>query len=355
MLARFCSSPRRFRLRLRQKPILMGYVAMAGWLRVVLAAVVVGFACRPTSDVARELPGVKWTKRAVPEVPLAGIAWSGNQFAAVGWGVVLTSPDGLTWQKRVVPDDWFLEGVTWGGSQFVAVGRADEAGPIIATSPDGILWTERKAPDPQDRLPLLYGVVWSGEQFVGVGPNTTSTSRDGVSWTKRRVPDDWKLQRVAWGGSSFVAVGYRGHGFDANTPLIVASRDGVTWTVRSPPVADGRVMDVASSGARFVAVAVGGDAILTSPDGVTWAAQPVSVAGGLYAAGVTWGGGQFVVVGRAQNVLMSPDGVTWTLRTAPSRSSLSDVAWSGTRLVAVGYRPRGWLGYSATGLIVTSP
>ncbi|TMH41738.1 MAG: hypothetical protein E6H56_06985 [Betaproteobacteria bacterium] len=59
-------------------------------------------------------------------------------------------------------------------------------------------------------------------------------------------------------------------------------------------------------------------------------------------------GTEFVAVGGASNsgtILTSPDGVTWTQRASGTVNTLSGVAWSGTKLVAVGN----------TGTALTSP
>ena len=56
-------------------------------------------------------------------------------------GVILTSPDGVTWTTRESISDTSLYGVTYGNSTFVAVG----SGGTILTSPDGVTWTERAA------------------------------------------------------------------------------------------------------------------------------------------------------------------------------------------------------------------
>ena len=70
---------------------------------------------------------------------LDGVAWSGSQFVVVGYGTILTSPDGRTWTPQTpnISTLKLLDRVVWSGSQFVAVG----SGGTILTSPDGRTWT----------------------------------------------------------------------------------------------------------------------------------------------------------------------------------------------------------------------
>ncbi|CAK0765215.1 hypothetical protein CCP4SC76_4290001 [Gammaproteobacteria bacterium] len=65
---------------------------------------------------------------------LAGVAWNGYQFVAVGnSGTLLTSPNGMNWTRRDSGTPNGLTGVSWNGNQFLAVG---EVGTIL-TNPCG--------------------------------------------------------------------------------------------------------------------------------------------------------------------------------------------------------------------------
>ncbi|MBI1821274.1 MAG: hypothetical protein HY036_00400 [Nitrospirae bacterium] len=60
----------------------------------------------------------------------------------MGGGIILTSPDGITWTARTSGTTNSLTGVVWSGSQFVAVG-GNYQGVVVLTSPDGITWMTR--------------------------------------------------------------------------------------------------------------------------------------------------------------------------------------------------------------------
>ncbi len=77
--------------------------------------------------------------------------------------------------------------------------------------------------------------------------------------------------------------------------------------------------------------------------GDSWTSRASGVAADLY--GVAWTGTRLVAVGDNGTVLTSPDGVTWTPQASGVSARLYGVAWTGTQLVAVG----------ESGTIVTSP
>jgi len=297
--------------------------------------------------------GMQWNQRKAGEGRLSGIAWSGNQFAAVGYWWILTSSDGLAWKSSIYPRSR-LNNITWDGSQFVAVGYEVQGGmhkpstPLIVTSADGVDWTQHSAPASAG---ILTSVAWSGKQFVAVGWGDPLTSSDGVTWNVVSLPVEGRLESVVWGTSQFVAVGQ----VTGSKSLILTSLDGTTWTPLTTP---GKGLGgVVWSGERFVAV--GNGTILTSLDGSTWDEQKMPVDGEL--KGVTWSGTQLVAVGRTQPstrevtrplILTSTDGVTWTQSKSQSDGSLWAIVWNGTRFVAVGQTRSGRY-YDA--LIMTSP
>ncbi|MFZ1640435.1 MAG: Calx-beta domain-containing protein [Candidatus Contendobacter sp.] len=112
---------------------------------------------------------------------LLSIAWSGDQFVAVGTGgAILTSPDGATWTAITpAPTTQDLYGVAWSGQRFVVVGKSG----TILTSPDGATWT---AITPSPTTQPLYGITWAGGQFAAVGEGgAILTSADGLNWIVR--------------------------------------------------------------------------------------------------------------------------------------------------------------------------
>lgn len=89
------------------------------------------------------------------------------------------------------------------------------------------------------------------------------------------------------------------------------------------------------TGSQFVAVGLlGFDGIIaTSPDGLTWTHRTVPTPSRSL-AGLAWSGTRLVAVGDNGTALTSPDGVAWTLQA--TGATLSTVVWTGTSFVAVG-------------------
>jgi len=104
--------------------------------------------------------GITWTRRADIPINLNGVVWSGTQFVAVGNGI-FTSADGITWTQR---DSSSANSISWSGSQYAAVGGGWSSGLILA-SPDGVTWTSQTF----DSTMILQSVAWGGNHFVAVG------------------------------------------------------------------------------------------------------------------------------------------------------------------------------------------
>jgi hypothetical protein len=222
----------------------------------------------------RALPA-DWTGSNTTNSYLGDVTYGGGQFVAVGYNFgagnilrasVLTSPDGSAWTSRSLPSDYYslLNSVAYNGGLFVAVGEytfnysiAGQHDDGILTSPDGITWTRRTLPDrTADSYSYLRSVTYGGGQFVAVGTrlNPTAatsteavilTSLDGISWTSRTSPvvipanTSLSFTRVVNGGGQYVAVG---NVFNTSTSgsanqsgFIISSTDGITWTNRTLP------------------------------------------------------------------------------------------------------------------------
>jgi hypothetical protein len=123
----------------------------------------------------------------------------------------------------------------------------------------------------------LVAVAFGNGTFVAVGGATTnaavSTSTDGVSWTTQTNTIGRVLTDVAYGASTFVAVG-------ANGMITTAADTAVgTWTTRTSGTTDG-FNSVIYSGSSFYACT--SNDVYSSTNGVTWTKITLT-AGGLIA------------------------------------------------------------------------
>ena len=111
---------------------------------------------------------------------LAGIAVNAaGKLATIGTnGVILTSPDGITWTPRVSNTGASLLAIVAAGNQFITVG----AGGRIVVSSSGNTWNVAQS----KTASTLAGITWSGAQFVAVGASgAVATSTDGVTWSSQ--------------------------------------------------------------------------------------------------------------------------------------------------------------------------
>jgi hypothetical protein len=193
------------------------------------------------SEILSSSDGITWSSSTpATDDDLSGVAYGNNQFVAVGsdngtlGGAVLTSPDGVAWTRHTTGTNITLFAVAYGKDQFVAVGGVGigyrevtlNSQGVVLTSPDGITWTSR----PPGNTTTLEGVAYGNNLFVAVGlGGTVLSSSDGITWTNQGSGYDDFLGGVAYGNGQFVAVG---GGYGPNDGIIVSSPDGVNWTIR---------------------------------------------------------------------------------------------------------------------------
>jgi hypothetical protein len=143
-----------------------------------------------------------------------------------------TSPNGNTWTTRTVSATTRqYNSICWAPELglFCAVSYTSA---FVVTSPDGITWTDRSIPNNRS----WYSVCWSPELglFCAVNNNSAAfvmTSPDGITWSERAIPNKRAWLSVIWAPEVrlFCAVNY------ANAAFVMTSPDGITWTERSIP------------------------------------------------------------------------------------------------------------------------
>ena len=195
-------------------------------------------------------------------------------------------------------------------------------------TPDVTAWTSHASPGGNGWSDIVYG----NGIFVAVAESgdgqRVMASTDGVNWSLRTPFAEalaWKS--VAFGGGIFVAVS------SAND--VMTSTDGITWT-RSTPSSRIDWWSVTYGGGLFVAVAGAGagNRVMTSPDGITWTGHAASVTAQWRA--ITFGNGLFVAVGWGDKVMTSPDGAAWTTRTAAGLGAdWNDITYGNGTFIAV--------------------
>jgi hypothetical protein len=189
---------------------------------------------------------------------------------------------------------------------------------MIMTSSDGVSWTTSGTTN------VLYGIAYGNSTYVAVGDQgMIITSSDGASWTSRTSGTWNSLYGIAYGNNTYVAVGYDG--------TIVTSSDGMNWTSRTSGTRNW-LRGVTYGNGTYVAVGLGGK-IVTSSDGVNWTSRTSDNWNSSY--GVAYGNGMYVAVGDNGingSIMTSSDGVNWTHLTP----ELERVAYGNGTYVIVG-------------------
>jgi len=333
--------------------------------------------CVAFSATGAQTCGVLWQWSAPSPTPydLTAVAPCGTGFVAVGaYGMVLSSPDGKSWQRKAADGVLVetLKGVAQGPSGLVAVG---DAGSVLFSC-DGDNWiTERPSPSS-----ISFSCVAAvGSKYLAAGDQgRIFTSEDGQTWAQCQTGTMESFTGLAYGVGRYVAVGWFGgvvtsadavtwanasqvpaglalrglaYGTVAGQPLFVAgagegsvltSSDGLLWSVRSTGLAQSFTA-VSFDGSRFLACGYGG-MIAQSTDGATWTAMTTGTPRLLL--GLASGENGYLAVGTYGTILNSPDALQWTQTNAAYQGGwLHGVATDGSRWVSVG----------DMGVILTSP
>ena len=273
-----------------------------------------------------------WTQR-VTDFSSRSVCWSPELglFAAVGYGGVTTSPNGITWTSISLVDSIDLHCVCWSPEIRLFVAVSNSLTNKVITSPDGTTWT---AIITASETIIWRSVCWSRELgiFVAVaesGANRVMTSPNGTTWTRTLSANETSEWRsVCWSPELglFVAVAPNG------TNKVMTSSNGIDWTSRTQ-ASEGVWCSVCWSGklGLFVAIAEGSNEVMTSSDGKNWTLITAISSDGWYS--VCWSEELtlFVAVSLygTYKVMTSPNGINWTARTsANGTNNWTNVCWS---------------------------
>lgn len=126
--------------------------------------------------------GINW--EIMPDtsmISICKIRWINNQFIAGTAVGIFTSPDGLIWSDRIKKAGMVIYGIAWSGNQYIAIGYPVTflgSGPSICySSSDGMKWQLQQSP-PGFPIDITYAM----NKFVAVGI-TNLDANEGVILT----------------------------------------------------------------------------------------------------------------------------------------------------------------------------
>jgi hypothetical protein len=196
-----------------------------------------GSATSGISSYRRSTNGTSWTAistSGTSNVNVRCIRWvpwlnAGAGFFVSGFanGAIETSPTGVAWTNRSVPDAQDrTSGIADNGS-IVVMGNAGS--PHFVTSPDGINWTQRTGAS------TVFSVVWSPywAKFFAYGSTTVQSSADGITWSASGLTfpsaqiTNFQTSTIPFGEFGRVLYIY---GTNGSNPVLAYSVDGAaTW------------------------------------------------------------------------------------------------------------------------------
>ncbi|MGI8601549.1 MAG: hypothetical protein ACR2OZ_00960 [Verrucomicrobiales bacterium] len=246
---------------------------------------------------------------------------------------------GERWEWRnPLPQGSELNALAESEGRLIAVGSAG----TVLTTTDGMSWTPRVS----GTRNYLRAVAASGATVVAVGRDgdiVTSTD-GGLTWALRSSSAmSWNT--VIHGGGVWLAAGRIAS--EPYTGTVMTSPDGLTWTAVTVPNTSSTAYSAFTcavwTGLRFVLGSGwnvdGNERLATSEDGITWTPRAARFSS---VQGLAWTGSRVVAVGRDYNnnaeIFISPDGITWKDALTPEAGSpiISGVVWTGAQLLAWG-------------------
>ena len=228
----------------------------------------------------------------------------------VGCDVVMSMPD------------LKVRDMVWTGSMYVAVGDTTLSNSAsegdhqrgIYTTRDGKSWLPGLGP----ALPNFHRVAWSGTTLVALG-NGYIASSDGSGAWKTVAAQAGRDSDLLWTGERFLVI--------SGTTLL-ASTDGFSWTDVSPGFVGSQTFGSITGNSQELILG-GGDVLRISTDQAqTWSRKLLS----FDVDDVATGNGVYVVINDSE-IWISSDLNSWTSSELEGLQNLSGVTWTGARFV----------------------
>jgi|GEM_PF-6370642 len=306
--------------------------------------------------------GSTWTNRDLQTNVnnLTSITHANDTFVAVGRGIILSSPDAITWTSHdlsLTSNDRFRQ-VNFVTGLFIATGTRG----LIFTSADGTNWTRRdigtlKSLDyPAIEEPAGQISLVNGRNFIQLGGDLASSSEvpapafltNGIRTTSGGVigsgpsailqyrPNDTSdfsnqletfgnlFDGVTFGKGLFVTVG-------TSSRKILTSSDGIQWTERFQ-AEDNFESDIVFNGETFAILDESGNAII-SQDGLSWAIASSNLG---RPRQLKFLNGRWIALRSNREIAESSDLINWTFHTVGEDLDIRSVGFGKGLYIASG-------------------
>lgn len=176
---------------------------------------------------------VTWTRRLFSGGSLNDIAFGGGVYVAVGEnGAIWSSTNGTSWSPESSGISLDIQGVSYGNGVFVAVGDDNDTGGsgFVLKSLNGSSWTNTTS----GAVGLaswhgFYKVQYCNDRFLGSGwYSKIRYSTDGGSTFPTNESGTRQIEGFAYGNGTYLAAGVNKDASDADINLI--SMDGMNWS-----------------------------------------------------------------------------------------------------------------------------
>lgn len=209
--------------------------------------------------------GQSWTMGATLTTGPYGIVYGADKFVAVGFGSTIAySSNGVTWTNSPsTVTNLFWQDVTFGNGLYVAVASTLAGGStnVYATSPDGITWTMRTLPESNIWQTVGFG---DGLFVVIASGGRVLRSSNGISWTFSATLSSG-VEKVTHGSGYFVVA--------RRFRAISYSTDGIAWTNRTLSLGPGLYGNISFGNGIFVIT--GQPSVGVAPGNLTtWSNNP---------------------------------------------------------------------------------
>jgi hypothetical protein len=266
----------------------------------------------------------------------------GLYVAVGGYGLILTSPDGVTWTQRTSPNTNTFRGVAWTGSYFVA---AADSG-FVVRSADGINWSNTS-----ETFATPTGVSSNGSGTVvitGYAGKIRYSTDNGGSWATGSSGTSNDLLAVNYANGRFVAVGA------AQTFRYSAA--GATWSTASGPGPTHTFTSVGYGPTNtWLAGTSAGKIAISTDNGNNWSlsnSYSTNLSGVASVTEIAYANGQWIAT-QSDRIATTPDPTTtsWTSRVGGSGTQAFyplAITINGTQVLVAGSGCAVWLSSNST-------